>query len=315
VEAPEIWRSHDLIAVSVDVENYYVMLQTACDIMADVVATLGAKKAQAPSESFHKLNEWAQKNRGRLDPAYHLVAAPLSWFGEINSTRTDVVHRGKTMLVYTDRVTFNWGRLIPKLRDLTQAMLDFSESLGRIVVSENDRKGNPKRKIIDGVYVPALGHLLSQYAVPKKSETLKTAARCLIACGGYVEAAYIGYPKGFWWKVLISSSKKLASDIVTAIVPVNASGTVHDCKFVLSDGNKTHGLVACDNGTADAAWLKGATESVKQLQLKYGTQRAVFVVRCMKGVAPQFLPGTQVPLVVGVKPTTITKKVVTALSG
>ena len=114
---------------------------------------------------------------------------------------------------------------------------------------------------------------------------------------------------------MISSSKKLASDIVTAIVPVNASGTVHDCKFVLSDGNKTHGLVACDNGTADAAWLKGATESVKQLQLKYGTQRAVFVVRCMKGVAPQFLPGTQVPLVVGVKPTTITKKVVTALSG
>src|SRR5215467_12485472 len=41
---PEMWRSHDLIAVAVDSESYYVMLQTACDIMADVIATLGAKK-------------------------------------------------------------------------------------------------------------------------------------------------------------------------------------------------------------------------------------------------------------------------------
>jgi len=128
---PEIWRSHDLIAVSVDAEAYYIMLQSACDIMADVVATLGAKKGQAPWESFHKLNEWALKNPTRLDPVYRLVAANLPWFGEINSTRTAFVHRGKKMLVYTDRLTFNWGRLIPKFRDLTRDMLDFSERLGR----------------------------------------------------------------------------------------------------------------------------------------------------------------------------------------
>jgi hypothetical protein len=101
---------------------------------------------------------------------------------------------------------------------------------------------------------------------------------------------------------------------VAAIVPVNVGGTVHDCKFVLSDGNKAYGLVACDNGTADAAWLEGATESVKQLQSKYGIQRAVLVVHRMKGAAPTFLPGTQVPLVVGVNQTTITKSVCTALT-
>jgi len=66
--APDTWRSHDLIAVSVDAEAYYVMLQSACDIMADVIATLGAKKGQAPSESFHKLNEWALKSSARLPP-------------------------------------------------------------------------------------------------------------------------------------------------------------------------------------------------------------------------------------------------------
>src|SRR5438270_10053708 len=48
---PEIWRSHDLVAVAVDIESYFVMLQSACDIMADAIATLGqAKKGQAPWE-------------------------------------------------------------------------------------------------------------------------------------------------------------------------------------------------------------------------------------------------------------------------
>jgi len=56
---PDMWRSHDLVAVAVDAEAYFVMLQTACDIMADVVTTLGAKPGQAPLDSFHRPNEWA----------------------------------------------------------------------------------------------------------------------------------------------------------------------------------------------------------------------------------------------------------------
>src|SRR5262245_50469096 len=85
---PEIWRSHDLISVVVDVEAYYTMLQCACDIMADVIATLGAKPGQAPLESFHKLNEWALKNQDRLRPEYQLIARRMPWFSEINSVRT-----------------------------------------------------------------------------------------------------------------------------------------------------------------------------------------------------------------------------------
>jgi hypothetical protein len=100
---PDVWHSHDLIAVSVDLEAYYVMLQCACDIMADVIVTLGVpKKGQGPSDSFHRLNQWASKNPARLDPLYReLVAQPLPWFDEINSIRTGLVHRGKTPLVCT----------------------------------------------------------------------------------------------------------------------------------------------------------------------------------------------------------------------
>jgi len=170
---PEIWRSHDVIAVSVDSESYYVMLQSACDIMADVIVTLGAKKkGQAPSESFHKLNEWAPKNLNRLDPAYHMVAANLPWFGKINSTRTGFIHRGKKMVVYTDRVTFNWGKLIPTFKSLTQSVLEFSERLSLVVTSNEERQKSSRKKIIDGVYVPALHHLLKEYEVPQESEKL-----------------------------------------------------------------------------------------------------------------------------------------------
>ena len=63
---PDVWRSHDLVSVDVDTSSYFVTLQTACDIMADVIATLGAKKGQAPNESFHSLTEWVKRNPNRI---------------------------------------------------------------------------------------------------------------------------------------------------------------------------------------------------------------------------------------------------------
>src|SRR5260370_42255054 len=63
---PDIWRSHDLVSVDVDTSSYFVTLQTACDIMADAIATLGASKGQAPTESFHSLTEWVKRNPNRI---------------------------------------------------------------------------------------------------------------------------------------------------------------------------------------------------------------------------------------------------------
>lgn len=140
---PEMWRSHDLVGVSVDVESYYVMLQCACDIMADCVATLGCgtRRGQIPRESFHRLTEWAAKNSNRLVPSYRrLLADGLDWFREINARRTEVVHRGKKVLVYTDRVSFNWGKLLPGLAKITTSLLKFSEQLGSVILPEEERK-------------------------------------------------------------------------------------------------------------------------------------------------------------------------------
>jgi hypothetical protein len=304
---PEMWRSHDLIAVGVDVEAYYVMLQCACDIMADVVATLGAKKGQAPWESFHKLNQWALRNPSRLAPEFRIVAAELPWFDKINSQRTAIVHRGEKYHVATNRVSLdggvsvNEGRILPSLRTLTEAMLDFSEQLGRIVLPEAKRKRFPEKRIIDGVYVPALTHLLQKYRVPKKSEGLKLAAQCLLACGGYVEAAFVGYPDGYWWIVLLAISDSLNAVPLIANIPVNIGGEVEDCAFAFSSNGMSCAFIGYDQ--SEPNWLEYMTERAMQAQSAYNAERIAIIVRRMHGKVLDGSMDRKVPLIICDSPT------------
>jgi hypothetical protein len=314
---PDTWRSHDLIAVSVDLEAYYVMLQSACDIMADVIVTLGVpKKGQAPSDSFHRLHEWASKNPNRLEDGYReLVGQTLTWFDEINSERTRFVHRGKTPLVYTDRVSFNWGKLLPSLRKLTEELLGFSVQLARVINPGEEWKNSAKMRVIDGVYVPALYHLLHKYETPKESPDLIIGARSLAACGGYVEAAYFGYPDGFWWKMLLLLSKALGSGPVAGNVPVGITGLIHDCKFLFSQDGHRYGFIACDRANDSQGWLAGATKSAQKWKADYSAEKVAFVVQQMKGVAPERLPDTDISLLVDNDPQQATKRLIAAFAG
>lgn len=306
---PQVWRSYDLIAVGIDVEAYYVMLQCACDIMADVVATLGAKKGQAPWESFHKLNQWALQNPSRLAPEFRIVAAELPWFDKVNSQRTAIVHRGRKYHVATDRVSFdggvsvNEGRILPSLRTLTEAMLDFSEQLGRIVLPEAKRKRFPEKRIIDGVYVPALGHLLNKYRAPRKSPGLKLAAQCLLGCGGYVEAAYIGYPDGFWWKLLFIISRALNVAPIALNIPVNIYGELADFTFVFSSNGGSCGFISYDRAGVWSDWVESVTQSAEHLKGAYGVERIAVVVRTIDGVASDDSLGERIPVIVSNDPT------------
>lgn len=309
---PDIWRSHDLIAVGLDAEAFYVMLQSACDIMADVIATLGAKKGQAPRDSFHGLHEWVLRNPNRLDSAYHLIGAKLPWFKKINSQRTAIVHRGQTILISTNRVSFNRGELIRELRDLTRSTLAFSERLAAKILSESERQKNSEKTVIDGVYVPALKHLLNEYRVPTKSKDLKLKAQCLAACGGYVEAAYIGYPNGFWWNVFTSSTKALKGCPTSAAIH-DTGDDVHNCRFAISAGNKRYGFIACDRGETNPVWLSGAASSAREFQAMTDANRTALIVRELNGSAPKFLPRTKIPVISGSDPSEVVQAYVRAM--
>lgn len=299
---PHVWRSHDLIAVGVDTEAYYVMLQCACDIMADVVATLGAKSRQAPWESFHKLNQWAQRNPKRLASEFRVVAESMPWFDKINLERTAIVHRGEKPHTATDRVSFNSGGLLSSLRELTRAMLDFSEQLGRIVFPEPERERISERRVIDGVYIPALHHLLNKYQVPNKSPELKLAAQCLLGCGGYVEAAYIGYPDGFWWKLLVTLSLALNVAPIAVDIPVNIYGEVADCTFGFSSNGGSCGFICYDRAGVWRDWGESVTQRAEHLKGAYSLERIAVVVRRMDGVASESSLGVRIPVIVSNDP-------------
>jgi len=307
---PDMWRSHDLVAVAVDAQAYFVMLQTACDIMADVVATLGAKSGQAPSDSFHRLNEWAIRHPWRLKPEFQILASSLPWFEQINGVRTKLVHRGGDAWVYTERVRFEWdvwvsgqrvrrGKfLLPTIQMLTLSMLEFSKVLAHVVLPKAELQRYEKKTLISGVYVPALHHLLRQYGIPTRRGDLQQNARWLAICGGYVEAAHLGYPEGFWWLALLNLSKGLGVGPSSGSVPVNASGRVHDCRFVfIRDGN-SYGVIACDQVLGNEKWLRGAAESAAKFWEAHKLARAVLIGRVGEGNLPEFLPKTKVALVV-----------------
>src|SRR5271168_3443886 len=85
---PDIWRSHDILAVCADAQAYVIALQVICDTMADVIATVNGRRGQTPSDSFHGLLEWAKRNPTRLTPGLKFVANTHSWFEKINGIRT-----------------------------------------------------------------------------------------------------------------------------------------------------------------------------------------------------------------------------------
>lgn len=295
--SPDVWRSHDLIPVGVDIESYFVMLQTACDVMADVIVTLGAKKGQGPYDSFHALKNWVARNPVRLAEQFRFVNNPLPWFDVINSVRTKLVHRGGKVWVFTDRLRFQWSvhgeawrgirrltreiYLLPELKSLTRAVLRFSRRLARAV---REYTGVTARHthVISGDFVPALQHLFT-YKPPTASARLVLSGKCLAACGDYATATRLGYPDGFWWKFLLHLAELFGGGPHNLSVPLGTSDGVHDCKAMFSYHNRLHGLLVCDEIGSSQKWWRGAEKSLSSLVKAWGLDSAVLVGRTIVG--------------------------------
>ena len=294
--SPDVWRSPDLVTVAVDTESYFVMLQSACDVMADVIATLGAiKKGQVPSESFHRLNNWARENSGRLQPPYRAItSAKLWWFDEINGVRTKIVHRGGHIWTYTERISFIWSvhppekgkkrksgnRLLMALHSLTTHLLKYSSKLAHVIAQNRGFTRLPKRHALSGVFVPALHHLLEEYSVPLVRNTVN--AKCLQVCGDYPTAASFGYPDGFWWRVLRGLSECVGAPPLAASMPLNAGGQVHDYVVVFQYSGHRCGIVACEEMVFGEKWVKEALAATEKHTEDYGLDSTVVVARLRK---------------------------------
>ena len=302
-------RAHELVAVSVDSEAYFVMLQTACDIMADAVCSLGGVSRSTPFDSFHKLNQWALRNPDRVKPGFHFLAAKHSWFDQINGVRTKLVHRGGDSWIYTDRARFHWDIMFPgkkvslgtyllsMLQRLTASALEISKVLAEAVMPRRQLQRFPEKTVISGAYVPALHHLLRKYELPRRRGILLNA-KCLAMCQDYVDAAFLGYPDGFWWHFLLRLCELLSAEPSLGGPIFLSSERIHDCKFVFTSKNAVYGVVACDEVIVGTKWLKGAAASADNFLATQHLSRAVLVGRFQDGTPPESLPGNKTAVVV-----------------
>ena len=135
----------------------------------------------------------------------------------------------------------------------------------------------------------------------------------LAVCGGYVEAARLGYPDGFWWRTLLSLSNGLGVGPSSGVVPVSASGQVHDCKFVFVKDGMSYGVIACDEVLGNEKWLREAAESAISLLDAHKLASAVLIGRAGQRNLPDFLPGERVALVVERDPNRAAEKAIAAL--
>src|SRR5262249_53272168 len=114
---------------------------------------------------------------------------------------------------------------------------------------------------------------------------------------GYVEAALIGYPDG-WWQTLLNLSAAFGTMPSSGIVLVPASDQVYDCRFVFARDGKTLGVIACDEVFSNEKWLNSAAARGQEFLQARKLDKAVLIGRLAEPNLPDSLPKTPITLVI-----------------
>jgi hypothetical protein len=229
--APVRTGTPDSISISILAESYLMYLRSACDVIAVIIHTFcidEKKKGQVPNESFNDLIDWIEKNPSRVPEGIKFVAEHRDWFVELRSIRDKLVHHRFDINIFTDDVAPSFSimstgdihlhtlrkpgeflkpsltltPLMPFLKRATQGALDLSEKIAEVIAAQ---KGHPPSRthVLNGVYIPALQHILS-YEEPSREITdhekrrRKIKARHLWNAGNYLNSVDLGHPDGFW---------------------------------------------------------------------------------------------------------------------
>jgi hypothetical protein len=245
---PDMSRSPDLLAISGAAESYLIFLRTACDVIAGAFAIFciePKKQGQVPGKSFHDLIRWAKDNPTRIFEAFRFLPEHWDWFMELRGIRDKLIHLGYDLNIYTDRISFllilmptgeselqllhggykqedyhpdqpprfRQYPLLPLLKRFTENVLGLSAQLAKAIGEQRKHKYS-QTHVLNGVYIPALHHILSykvpveQHPVsPKQEHILRIKAWYLVRAGDYLKALNFGYPSNFWWHFVIRISE------------------------------------------------------------------------------------------------------------
>jgi hypothetical protein len=233
--APVRTGTPDSLSISMLAESYLMQLRAACDVIAVIVHTycIDEKlKGQVPDESLNDLMKWigkeSRKASSRVPDKLKFIAEHRSWFCEVRGIRDKLVHNRYDININTDEVAPSYATmstgdihlhflrnpgqplpkrlnplpLLPFLRRATQGALHLAARIAEVIAGEKGLTPS-KTHVINGVYIPALSHLLS-YEEPSREASedqrrrREIKARHLWYAGDYLNAVKLGHPDGFW---------------------------------------------------------------------------------------------------------------------
>jgi hypothetical protein len=239
--APVRTGTPDSLRISLTAESYFVCLRSAYDIIAAIIVDTCVdpkKRGQVPGDSFHRLIEWAKANPARVQDDLRFLTAPRDSFMELRGIRDKLIHSGYDLLVYTDDIAPSFGMmdtgevdlhflrspgeplknkvqiapLMPFLQKHTKEVLSLADQVANVISGQQGHTAS-QTHVLNGVYIPALNHILL-YEEPIRREMTaeeksrrKIKAWYLYKAGDYLESLNFGFPDSFWLRFTVRVSE------------------------------------------------------------------------------------------------------------
>jgi len=233
---------------------------------------------------------------------------------EYRTIRDKLIHLGHDMNIYTDDIAPSFGLidvgavdlhflrspgqplqnkirndpLMPFLKKSTMQVLYLADRVATVITQQ--RGLTPSRThVLNGVYIPALNHILSYEEPIRRGMTAeekwrrKIKAWYLYEAGDYLEALNFGYPDGFWLQFVVRMSELFGerppSYLSKPRYPrYRDSEALIEWRVVFTQGNKRLGLLLRDAVCLEAEALTALKSQVDAFKQQLELDIAVLVL-------------------------------------
>ncbi len=284
------------------------------------------KEGKQTAASFRALIFWARDNPQRLRENFRFLPNHFDWFMKMRADRDKIVHDGYSLTIYTERDFFQFFLvpggvtelqqlhggykqedydednprfvrvpLVSWLKKLTTDVLGLADELSRAIETQLGVRCS-KTHVLDGVYVPALHHLMA-YEQPRPGYLLDQtemrrrhiSAWHLLKAGDYLSSTERGYPDGHWWQFLMYLCDLFPEAPGFVSQPGFARwGVFTQWNFVFGREENKVAVSLRDSVLFETEWIETARENLQIFAREMGAKRAVLVAKRNKG--PDKLP-------------------------
>lgn len=315
--APVRTGTPDSLPISLTAESYFVFLRSTYDVIASIIVEvcLDPKKGgKVRAQSFHKLIKRVRAEPTTVPESLRFLTDYWDLFMKLRGIRDDLVHFGYDLLVYTDDVAPSFGLmstgemdlhflrspgeplknkvqtipLMPFLNENTKHVLSLADRVADVIAEQRGQSPS-QTHVLNGVYIPALNHILS-YKEPIRREMTteeksrrKIRAWFLYKAGDYLESLNYGFPDGFWLPFVVCVTELFGERPPLYVSKpqyprYRDSETLIEWRLVFSHEDKHFGLLLRDAAGLHVEEQSKLKDQLDQFKARFELQAAALVL-------------------------------------